>query len=86
MKVEQRVEYYGGERGDFLRVVEARCDACGDCARFCSRGVWEKRGKIYEPVRLAACAECGACFNICRTDAVVFEEPPGGTGVRFTYG
>jgi ferredoxin-like protein FixX len=30
--------------------------------------------------------ECGACWNVCPADAVEFDEPPGGTGVRFTYG
>lgn len=29
---------------------------------------------------------CGACWNICDFDAVIFEEPKGGTSVRFEYG
>ncbi len=28
----------------------------------------------------------GACWNVCEFDAVIFEEPKGRTGVRFTYG
>ena len=86
MKLETKVAYYPGERGEFLSVDEDKCTGCGRCARFCARGVWEQVGKVYRPVRLAECVECGACWNVCREDAVMFEEPRGGTGVRFAYG
>jgi ferredoxin-like protein FixX len=56
MKLEMKVEYRPGERGEFIQVIEERC------------------------------AECGACWNVCEADAVVFGEPKGGTGVRFAYG
>jgi ferredoxin-like protein FixX len=48
--------------------------------------VWLKAGEIYRPEKLARCAECGACWNVCAADAVDFGEPRGGTGVRFNYG
>jgi ferredoxin-like protein FixX len=86
VKLETRVDYYPGDPGEFLSVIEGRCTACGRCARFCARNVWEKAGAVYRPVRIKECVECGACWNVCRDDAVVFGEPHGGTGVRFSYG
>ncbi len=86
MKLEMKVEYYPGETGEFIKVDEEKCTACGDCARYCTRAVWDKAGDIYRPLRLADCVECGACWNVCPADAVLFSEPKGGSGVRFTYG
>ena len=86
MKLETKVGYYPGERGEFLSVVEEHCTACGRCALYCARNVWERVGAVYRPVRVEDCVECGACWNVCRDDAVVFGEPRGGTGVRFAYG
>jgi NAD-dependent dihydropyrimidine dehydrogenase PreA subunit len=86
MKLEMRVRSYPGETGEFLEVDEARCSGCGECARFCVRGVWQRDGAVYRPSRLSLCAECGACWNICPADAVLFGEPRGGTGIRFTHG
>lgn len=86
MKVEMKVNYYPGDTGNFVRVVEEKCTGCGDCAKFCAREVWEADGKIYRPIHLKECVECGACWNVCDYDAVIFEEPKGGTGVRFSYG
>lgn len=86
MKVEMKVDYYPGETGEFVRVDEEKCSGCGDCAKFCTRNVWVKDAQIYRPKNLKDCVECGACWNICDEDAVIFEEPKGGTGVRFTYG
>ena len=34
----------------------------------------------------ARCTARGACWNACPTGAVLFGEPSGGTGVRFTHG
>jgi MinD superfamily P-loop ATPase len=86
MKLEMKVEYNPGETGQFLRVDESKCTGCGLCARFCARDVWVRQGSVYRPVNRADCVECGACWNVCEYDAVVFEEPRGGTGVRFAYG
>ena len=86
MKLEVKVDYYPGETGEFITVDAEKCTACGLCARFCARGVWEKSGGTYRPARLSACAECGACWNVCAAGAVTFGEPRGGTGVRFTFG
>ena len=42
---------------------------------------------MYLPgMSLKDCVECGSCWNICDFDAVIFEEPKGGIGVRFEYG
>ena len=86
MKVEMKVDYYPGDTGEFVRVDEEKCTGCGECAKFCTREVWEADGEIYRPVNLKRCCECGACWNVCCDDAVIFEEPKGGTGVRFSYG
>lgn len=86
IQLEMRYRLAEGDRGAFIRVVADRCTACGNCATFCVRGVWQETGEIYEPVNLADCVECGACWNVCPADAVEFDEPPGGTGVRFSYG
>ncbi len=86
MKLVVDVDRYPGETGEFLRVVAEKCTGCGLCAQFCTRGVWERQGSVYRPARMADCAECGACWNVCAPDAVVFGEPRGGTGVRFSFG
>ena len=81
-----KVEYYPGGTGEFIKVDKEKCTGCGLCATFCTRNVWKKEGSIYVPVNLKDCAECGACWNICPSDAVIFSEPKGGTGIRFTHG
>jgi NAD-dependent dihydropyrimidine dehydrogenase PreA subunit len=86
MKLEMKVDYNPGDTGEFLRVEEGKCTACGKCASFCARGVWEEQGGVYRPVRARDCAECGACWNACEVEAVIFGEPRGGTGVRFSFG
>jgi NAD-dependent dihydropyrimidine dehydrogenase PreA subunit len=86
MKLEVEVEYYPGDTGEFLAVDEEKCTACGRCALFCARGVWERDAAAYRPVRPRDCVECGACWNVCRDEAVLFGEPRGGTGVRFSFG
>ncbi|MCE7740800.1 MAG: 4Fe-4S binding protein [Candidatus Heimdallarchaeota archaeon] len=86
MKVEMKVEYYPGETGEFIKVIEDNCVGCGECAKFCTRDVWQPDGAIYRPVNLKQCVECGACWNVCEYEAVDFSEPKGGTGVRFSYG
>lgn len=86
MKVEMKVDYYPGDTGNFVRVDEEKCTGCGECAKFCTRDVWEADDGIYRPMHLKQCVECGACWNVCDFDAVIFEEPKGGTGVRFSYG
>jgi ferredoxin-like protein FixX len=80
------VDYYPGETGEFIKVIEENCKGCGKCADVCAVGVWEQDGTVYRPTRLKRCAECGACWNICEADAIHFSEPAGGTGVSFAYG
>ena len=86
MKLEMKVARYPGETGNFLRVDADSCTGCGDCARFCARGVWQRNGHGYRPAKPELCVECGACWNACAAEAVHFGEPRGGTGVRFTFG
>jgi ferredoxin len=86
MKLEMKVRRYPGETGDFVRVDADRCNGCGACAKFCARGIWRKNGHGYRPDDLHLCVECGACWNACAAEAVLFGEPRGGTGVRFSFG
>lgn len=86
MEFEMKVDYYSGERGEFIKVIEEKCTGCGQCAKFCTRDVWKADGKIYRPINLKDCVECGACWNICAADAIIFGDPKGGTGVKFTHG
>ena len=86
MKLEMKVEYNPGQPGEFIRVDEEKCTGCGRCAVFCAREVWTKDGDIFRPSNLRDCVECGACWNVCEADAVIFGEPRGGTGVCFAYG
>ena len=86
MRREIRLEYRPGDPGEFIRVDAARCNGCGECARFCPRGVWKKDGNVFRPAAIGLCAECGACWNACPADAVIMGEPRGGTGVRFSLG
>jgi MinD superfamily P-loop ATPase len=86
MKIQIIVDYYPGDTGKFIKVDEEKCTACGLCAKFCTRNIWQQDGSVYRPSNLKNCVECGACWNVCEDDAVIFSEPAGGTGVRFSYG
>jgi NAD-dependent dihydropyrimidine dehydrogenase PreA subunit len=86
MKVQMKVGYYPGDTGEFIKVIQEKCNGCGLCALYCTRKVWERTNGKYRPARLKDCAECGACWNVCAPDAIEFSEPRGGTGVRFNYG
>jgi len=86
MEFEMKVDYYSGDSGEFIKVIEEKCTGCGQCAKYCTRNVWIVDGKIYRPKNLKDCVECGACWNVCTVDAIIFGDPKGGTGVRFTHG
>jgi NAD-dependent dihydropyrimidine dehydrogenase PreA subunit len=86
VRLVMKVGYHPDPTGEFLRVDPERCTACGRCARYCARGVWEKSGRTYRPARPGDCVECGACWNVCSDGAVELGEPRGGTGVKFSYG
>jgi len=67
----------------FIRVIEEKCVACGNCADICPQSVWQKVGDIYKPVNYRDCSECGACWDVCEAEAIILDEPRGGTGVIF---
>ena len=35
MKVEMKVNYYPGETGEFIKVIEDKCTGCGRCIDNC---------------------------------------------------
>lgn len=86
MKLKVVVDYYEGDPGEFIKVDEEKCNACAECAKTCPRGVWRKIEKIFRPLNLKECVECGSCWTICPEDAIDYGEPKGGTGVRFKHG
>lgn len=67
----------------FIRVIEEKCVACGNCADICPQSVWQKVGDIYKPVNYRDCSECGACWDMCEAEAIILGDPRGGTGVIF---
>ncbi|MFB0561275.1 MAG: ferredoxin family protein [Candidatus Lokiarchaeia archaeon] len=71
------------EPTQFIRVIEEKCVACGDCSEICPQNVWQKVGDIYQPVNYRDCSECGACWDVCEAEAIDFNDPKGGTGVIF---
>jgi MinD superfamily P-loop ATPase len=55
------------------RILEERCDYCGECARFCQYNalfVVEDTAMVFPEL----CHSCGGCSIICPRDAIV-EEP-----------
>lgn len=86
MIIKQVFERYPGNPGEFIQVIPEKCTGCGLCKKFCTMGVWIQEGNIFKPLNLNNCVECGACWNICKSDAIIYQEPRGGTGVKFSLG
>lgn len=57
--------------------ADNNCTNCGVCAKICPQGALQQVQKderirlIYEPLK---CVQCSRCVNICRTDALKFDE------------
>ena len=77
-EVKETHEYYGGVEA---YIDPEKCTQCGRCEAECRYNAIENFQVI--PI---ACEGCGVCQVVCEYDAVLFSEPKGGTGVRFSYG
>ena len=68
-----------------MKINSENCVGCHRCIPYCPVAaikIMDDKSMIDQD----DCVECGACWNVCDADAVIFEEPKGGTGVRFSYG
>ncbi|WXG44390.1 MAG: 4Fe-4S binding protein [Promethearchaeati archaeon SRVP18_Atabeyarchaeia-1] len=77
-----------GETGEFIAYSESRCTGCARCVKVCPMNIWGlRKGKaVLSPDYRKKCVECGSCWVVCRSDAIDFSYPDGGTGVVWEYG
>jgi len=67
------------------RILEERCDYCGDCARFCQFNALFVAGET-AMVFPELCHSCGGCSIVCPRDAIVEEPRRIGRIVKGTAG
>ena len=74
--------------GDFIKIDKEKCTLCGRCLIICVMNLWKKReDTVYIVDDYASqCLECGACFQVCESDAIEFRFPAGGTGIVYEQG
>ncbi len=77
-----------GDTGDFITIDQSKCTACGRCLVICVMNLWKKRENSVYIVSdyKSHCIECGACAQVCESDAIQFSYPAGGTGVVYEKG
>jgi NAD-dependent dihydropyrimidine dehydrogenase PreA subunit len=79
------VEWVPGT-GDFIKIIEEKCNCCGDCVRVCLGKCFGLRQRKAYVKSLEHCFECAACWFVCPEDAIDFSWPKGGTGFRTEFG
>jgi len=67
------------------RILEERCDHCGDCARFCQFHALFVAGET-AMVFPELCHSCGGCSLVCPRDAIVEEPRQIGRVIRGSAG
>lgn len=74
--------------GDFITFEAKKCTLCGRCLIICVMNLWKKQqDRIYLVEDYAShCLECGACQQVCESDAINFRYPAGGTGIVYLQG
>jgi len=74
--------------GDFIKIDNEKCTLCDRCLIICAMNLWKKHeGTIYIVHDYASqCLECGACYQVCESDAIEFQFPAGGTGIVYEQG
>ena len=74
--------------GDFISIDNDKCTLCDRCLVICVMNLWKKRDdKVYiVDDYTSQCLECGACAQVCESDAISFRFPAGGTGIVIEQG
>ena len=74
--------------GDFIKIDNEKCIHYDRCLIICVMNLWKKReNTIYIVDDYASqCLECGACYQVCESDAIEFHFPAGGTGIVYEQG
>jgi len=74
--------------GDFISVDSEKCTMCERCLIVCVMNLWKRKDDtayIVEDYQ-SRCLECGACYQVCESDAIRFRYPSGGTGIVYEKG
>lgn len=73
---------------DFISIDNSKCTLCERCLIICVMNLWKKgKDKVYIVDDYASqCLECGACAQVCDSDAIEFRFPAGGTGIVIEQG
>lgn len=79
------VEWVNGT-SDFIKVDNQKCNGCMDCVKVCLAGCFEIIDKTVRVKSLEKCMECASCWYVCRTEAITFSWPKGGTGYQTDWG
>ena len=77
-----------GDPGDFIIHNSDNCTGCGKCVLICPANIWKmEKGKssIAKDYK-ERCMECVACESICDYNAIIFNFPKGGTGIKYMHG
>ena len=74
--------------GDFITFDTKKCTLCGRCLIICVMNLWKKQQDRVHLVEdyVSHCLECGACQQVCESDAINFRYPAGGTGIVYLRG
>lgn len=71
--------------------LQVNQELCRKCKNRCC--LWACPAKVYTineqgeiRVEFEACLECGTCLIVCRSNAVQWSYPKGGSGVQYKYG
>ncbi len=74
--------------GDFISIENEKCTLCGRCLIICVMNLWKQRDDTVYIVDdyTSQCLECGACSQVCESDAIHFRFPAGGTGIVYEQG
>ena len=72
-----------------ITVDTDKCKKCKtrNCLYFCPAGVYKiDCDKSVPSIDYENCLECGTCRLSCPKDAIKWENPKGGCGVRYRFG